>query len=255
MPSPVSVTLMTALGPMRAMRECDPTAGRRELDGVGGEVPDHLLQAIGIAEHGAVEVRVRLELHALGGRRRTDGIERRVDDRRQLHRPQLETQLAGHDARDVEDVGDQLFLDVRVALDGLQRAGHRGAVQLAHAQQPRPAEHGIQRRAQLVGQRGEEILFRAIGGRELLGAPPEIVFEPLALGDVANDQRKTLERPLAAAPHRCDDDVRVERRPAAPHAETLAGEPAALLGGAEMLGGNVEIALGGLVEASRSCGR
>ena len=71
---------------------------------------------------------------------------------------------------------------------------------------------------------------------KLFGAPPEIVFEPLALGDVANDQRKTLERPLPAAPHRCDDDVRVERRPAAPHAQTLAGEPATLPGGAEMLG-------------------
>ena len=93
-----------------------------------------------------------------------------------------------------------------------------GAVQFAHAQQPRPAEHGIQRRAQLVGERGEEVLLRAIGGRELLGAPPEIVFQPLALGDVANDQRKTLKRTLAAAPDGSDDDVRVERRPAPPHA-------------------------------------
>ena len=115
-------------------------------------------------------------------------------------RAQLETQLAGHDARDVEDVGDQLFLDVRVALDGLERARHRGAVQLAHAQQPRPPEHGIERRAQLVGERGEEVLLRAVGGGELLGAPPEVVFQPLALGDVADDQRKALQLPLAAAP-------------------------------------------------------
>ena len=101
-------------------------------------------------------------------------------------------------------------------------------------------------------ERGEEILLRAIGGRELFGAPPEVVFQPLALGDVAHDQREALQLALAAAPHRRDDDVRVERRPAAPHAQALAGEPAALFGAAEVLGGNVEIALGRRVEAGEA---
>ena len=36
--------------------ERDAAAGRRELDRVGDQIPDHLLQAIGIAEHGALEV-------------------------------------------------------------------------------------------------------------------------------------------------------------------------------------------------------
>ena len=48
------------------------------------------------------------------------------------------------------------------------------------------------------------------------------------------------------------DDVRVERRPAAAHAQTLAVEAAALLGAAEVLGGNVEIALGGRIEAGEA---
>ena len=83
-------------------------------------------------------------------------------------------------------------------------------VELAHAQQPRPAEHGVERRSQLVRQRREEVLFRAIGGRELFGAPPEIVFEPLALGDVANDEREAVQVRRGRA-HRREDQVRVEQ--------------------------------------------
>jgi hypothetical protein len=32
-------------------RDADPAVGRRELHGVGEQIPDHLLQAIGIAVH------------------------------------------------------------------------------------------------------------------------------------------------------------------------------------------------------------
>ena len=58
MPSPVSVTVTTALGPIRDQRQRDVPAGRRELDRVDDQVPDHLLQPIRIAEHRALEVGV-----------------------------------------------------------------------------------------------------------------------------------------------------------------------------------------------------
>ncbi len=47
-------------------------------------------------------------------------------------------------------------------------------------------------------------------------------------------------------------DVRVEGYPAAPHAYALAGESTTLFSLAEMLGGNVEIALGSRVEAAEA---
>ena len=77
-----------------------------------------------------------------------------------------------------------------------------GGIELAHPQQPRPAEHRVQRRPQLVRQRREEVFLRAVGGRQILGAPPQVLLEPLALGDVAHHQRETLaaRRPVRAAP-------------------------------------------------------
>ena len=53
---------------------------------------------------------------ALGGR--PHHVERRVDDLRQVDRPDLEPQLAGDDARHVEHVLDELRLRLGVALDG-----------------------------------------------------------------------------------------------------------------------------------------
>ena len=73
-------------------------------------------------------------------------------------------------------------------------------------------------------QRREEVLFRAIGCRQVFGASPEIVFEPLAFGDVANDEREATQVRGRAA-HRREDQVRVEQRAAATDARALALNP------------------------------
>ena len=70
MPCPVSITLSShdVLGGADA--HVDAPAGRREFHGVGQQVRDHLLQAVGIAVHfrvRAAELRAQIEL--LGRRR------------------------------------------------------------------------------------------------------------------------------------------------------------------------------------------
>ena len=83
MPSPVSATDDHARSRRRASSDtstCPPR--RRELDRVDEQVPHHLLQPIGIAEHVARNSDAARELHALRFRRRPHRVERRVDHRR-----------------------------------------------------------------------------------------------------------------------------------------------------------------------------
>ena len=84
-------------------------------------------------------------------------------DGRQIHLANVEQQLAAGDARDVEQVLDQPRLRVRIAIDALERVLDFLGGQLAAAQQVDPADDRVERRAQLVRQRGEELVLQAIG--------------------------------------------------------------------------------------------
>src|SRR5207244_4560224 len=67
---------------------------RGELDRVGQEVPDHLLQAVGVTVHRRQGLRAHLELDALRTGRRLHGGERRVDDRGDVDRSKRQPALA-----------------------------------------------------------------------------------------------------------------------------------------------------------------
>src|SRR5207245_10830405 len=54
---------------------------------------------------------LRLQAHALGLRGVAHGVERALHQRGQVHGADVEVELARHDARDVEDVLDELGLD------------------------------------------------------------------------------------------------------------------------------------------------
>src|SRR5919204_10165 len=90
-----------------------PARGR-ELDGVREEVPEDLLQALGVARDlrgRVVEARLNLDLFGLrGGAHRLDGG---AHDRAQLDAPRVETHLPRDDARHVEQVVDDLLLRAR----------------------------------------------------------------------------------------------------------------------------------------------
>ena len=102
---------------------------------------------------------------------RRDGGDRGVDHFGEIDRLHVQPHFAGDDPAHVEQVFDQLRLHARVALDHLQalrqilRARLAGAVA---AEDLRPAEDRVQRRAQLVRERGEEFVLhpaRALGLR------------------------------------------------------------------------------------------
>src|SRR5882724_11347717 len=98
----------------------DGAVGGREFHGVGEEVGDHLLHAVGI--EGGREIlggqrQVNGDLLGVGGR--TGGIDGRFYDGAQCGLHELEAHLAGGDAGDVEEVFDQFGLDAGVAVDDI----------------------------------------------------------------------------------------------------------------------------------------
>ncbi len=95
---------------------------RCELHGVRNEVPHHLLQAVGIAGNRAgagIENRLHADLLGIRSeRRRLDGIPHHV---RHVDRLDVQPDLPRDDARDVEDVFDNLRERRGVALHGDER--------------------------------------------------------------------------------------------------------------------------------------
>src|SRR5262249_61660793 len=76
----------------------DVTALWRELDRVGKQVPNHLLQADVVAcDLSDFGWEVDLERDAFGARRRVDRLNRFLDHRDQVHRSDIEPELAADD--------------------------------------------------------------------------------------------------------------------------------------------------------------
>ena len=171
MPTPLSRTVELARRPRRRQRHVDASALRRELHGVREQVPDDLLQPVGVADH----AHARASMSALDrrsawpARRRPDRRRSPLDDGREVDRRDVEPQLAGDDARDVEEVLDEAHLRAGVALDAAERALARLRRSSGAARRIcEPAEDRVERRAQLVRQRGEELVLEAV--RFLLAA-------------------------------------------------------------------------------------
>ena len=157
---PLSVTAISTCGVVPLQHHLHRTAAWRELDGVRQQVPDDLLQAAGIAgDRSGRRVEDAIQPDVLGDGRRRHRLDRRVDERERMQRLQVEPELARVDAAHVEQVVDELRLDPRVALDGLEAGQHLLGAAGGDAQHLGPAEDGVERRAQLVRQRGQEVVL------------------------------------------------------------------------------------------------
>src|SRR5262245_61710947 len=121
----------------------DPTASRRELDGVGNKVPDYLLETLGIAADGPHRgIERALELDSPGIRRGTADLEGRRDHRVQIDGANLESQLAEDDPRDIKQIIHQLRLRSCTTFDRRESALSLRLVEYALLQHPHPGEDG-----------------------------------------------------------------------------------------------------------------
>ena len=91
------------------------------------------------------------------------GLDRIVDDRPQIDGLEVEAQLAGDDAADVEQVGNELRLHARVAGDDVEAAGQHVRVAGAAHHQVSPAEDGVERRPQFVRDHRDELVLHPVG--------------------------------------------------------------------------------------------
>ena len=108
-------------------------------------------------------------------------------NRRQVDRFHLEPDVAGHAARHVEDVVDQLRLRLGIAFDRLDRAPGLLLIQLSADQHPRPAEDGAERCAQLVRNGREEFVLQAV---EIVG----LAEQPRVLNRERHPPREILDQ-------------------------------------------------------------
>src|SRR5262247_3113691 len=142
----------------------DAASLRGELDGVGEQVPDHLLQARWVAGDLAdFRGEISLERDPFGVRRRVDRLNRLLNYRDQINRPDLQPELAADDAGRVEQVINQLRLRLSATLDDLRRLLDLLSVQPAVAQHSGVSEHRVQRRAQFMRNQGEEFILYPVG--------------------------------------------------------------------------------------------
>ena len=186
MPRPVSVTAISMpppeIGPDRHVHR---SPRRCELDRVGQQVPEHLLQAIGI---GLDRLDRRGRPTRPGGRlcARRPAPPSRARRRPAGGRPRprsVSFSLPGDDPRDVEDVLDDLGQRARVALDHLERGVALLLADGAGAEHARVAEDRVERRAQLVRQGREELVLQVVGAPRLFVGPGVLDRDRRAVGD------------------------------------------------------------------------
>ena len=164
MPGPSSSTLSRTWAPRASRRTWTrPRPLGDELDRVRHEVPHDLLEAVRVAVDGLrLAVERRLEAHAPGLGRRPQRVEGGLDHGAQVDRVDVQPHLPGGDARDVEDVRDQAGLDLGVAVDRLRRLQDRRRVRRAVAEDVAPPHDGVERRPQLVGEDGQELVLTVV---------------------------------------------------------------------------------------------
>ncbi len=155
----------------------NPPALGRELDGVGEEIPETLLQATWVAANMSshwIEHDVKLDVLRLGGMvHRGDGG---VHSVLQVHRLHVHAHFAGDDAAHVQQIFDELGLRLGIAFDDYQAFLKLLVVAAARAEDLGPSKNGVQRSAQFVRQGGQELVLEEVDAVRL-GAGGTFGFE------------------------------------------------------------------------------
>ena len=217
MPTPVSLTASSTCELTRSSRTWTRPPRPVNLTALVSRFHSTCCRRSGSPEIGPTPgIEDGLDADALGIRGRLHRRDRVVDDHRQLHRLDVQADLARDDPRHVEHVLDDLGQPVGVALEGLEAARQLVAGQQPAAQQPRVADDRVERRPQLVRQHRQELVLHAVGVAGLDEQPgvlegdrrpPGDAFgNPLVLlgehADAGAAEEQAAEDVAAHAPHR-----------------------------------------------------
>src|SRR2546421_3592261 len=155
----------------------DLPAGGSEFDGVVNQVPHHLAHAIGIdTDIPNARRQIGLQKYTLQFGRGTNGVDSALNHGDDVGLANFQAQVAGNQTGNVQQVFDELLLGGCAVFNGAK--GDFGLIgrDVAGAQQFCPEEDGGQRRAQLVGDDGEEFILGFGGGASGLLAKDELAF-------------------------------------------------------------------------------
>src|SRR3569623_489411 len=144
-------------------RHLDRPAVIGELHRVGHDVPQHLLQAGKIAEdHPGIggEALLDVDLLVRGGRHHRG--QRRFHHGQRLHRLDIDVELAGGDAGNIEQVVDEIGLSFGITVDDRNALGDIALREIVAFEQFRPADNGIERRTQLVRYHRQKVILEVI---------------------------------------------------------------------------------------------
>ena len=125
-----------------------------------------------------------------------EGLDRAPHRVAEIQRLEPQRELAVHDPREVEQVVHQSHLLADVAVDRLQRPRRQLVEAAVAAQDLGPAEDRLQRRAQLVRQRRDELILQAIGVLGGLARGLQLRPRPLVIGHVLPGDQHRLDEPV-----------------------------------------------------------
>jgi hypothetical protein len=161
-----------------AQHHRDGCVRRRELDGIGKQIGDHLQQAVAVGGDLGLDGIVN-QLHAGRFRHRLHSVDGLLDDLSQLHAAEGQRLAAALDALEIEDVVNEPDQAIGVCKSDAQQVGRFliHLAQNARGEQPQRATDGSKRRAQLMAYRGDELVFQPV--------------ERIALADVVETDDRT----------------------------------------------------------------
>ena len=191
-------------------------AARGELHRVPDQVRQDLLHARAVEQQRLRHLGVAGAVHALRHRGRPDRLHHVLQDRTDGGGLELQPQLARDHARHVEQIRRQLRLELGGAFDGAERPLVPLRRELPGLQQMNPPHQRVERRAELVRQRRQELVLQPIGllrlAVELLvlaGEPPQPILGALQLADVEERTHRATHLALVVEQRR---RVLVERQ-------------------------------------------
>ncbi len=135
----------------------------RELDGIREQIPDNLLETRAVGPDGpdgGVRFDVDANVLRVGGR--LHDFHGGVQDLPHVNRRELQTDGSRHDARHVQQLVDEMRLVFGAVVNRPVGALPAGAIEGAAPEDLRPAENGVERRAQFMGDDGQELILQAV---------------------------------------------------------------------------------------------
>ena len=166
-------------------------------------------------------VKGHLEVHLLGVGRGSRGVERTLNHRGKVDVGPLQPQPPGGDARDVEHVLDEPRLRVARPLHHVERPRRPLRRELPLTEHLHPSEHRLERCAELVGHRRDELVLQLVRLLRLLVEAGVVDGDPGAAAELLREREirpavrppglrgRQRERTEDVAPgHERDDDPR-----------------------------------------------